>query len=581
MENMGLVTYWPPWLLENGNYSTQGQYEQAAQVIAHELVHMWFGDMVTLPWWSEAYNNEGFARYLQYVGCEYLFPSWNTWEEGSSAYVSFAYNYIVTDSLGVGRTLVVPPGTVSGTVESVTNMFGGPTYPKGAAVNRMMNYYMGDNDFYGGLGYHLKKNLYGNPTSQQILRDLDEYTSGQYSMAENFMPWLTFTAFPVVDASLSDGVLTLSQTPVSPFMPKYDEAMWFVSVPVVFEGSTEASIYNFSGASATFSVGNTGSFIANPTHTGYYVVNYGVDTWPSVLAVAAESTYDPVQRRLLAQDVLILGRLAHVPVETPVALLDAFNGVYDSTLWSFVLPRFYQVAIALQTSSYYSTAVEQPAVAALGPLIDYVQSSSNTTSEFTDFESLLLFWGVFYGNQTLITSAISTFEAGNIPAAMLDAACYAAGRFGSSADYSQLTSMYSSAATGSAELYAAALGLAAPSDTANCETSLSTFGSDSRLSASDKLTYGGLMMRYNPTCRGMAWNFCKKEGDVLFHEEGSAAADTVLDTISGIFTSTGEFMDLQRYLALNSAYLTEEQIHTTLVEVEVNMGIVNENDSYQ
>ena len=109
----GLVTYWPPWLLENGNYSTKGQEQQAAQVIAHELVHMWFGDMVTLPWWSETYNNEGFARYLQYVGCQYLYPDWDVWESGSSSYFSFAYNYIVTDSLGVGRSLVVPPGTVS------------------------------------------------------------------------------------------------------------------------------------------------------------------------------------------------------------------------------------------------------------------------------------------------------------------------------------------------------------------------------------------------------------------------------------------------------------------------------------
>lgn len=73
-------------------------------------------------------------------------------------------------------------------------MFSGPTYPKGAAVNRMMNYVMGDSDWYGGLGYHVQKNLYGNPTSQQILRDLDEFTNNQYFMTENFMPWLTFTA---------------------------------------------------------------------------------------------------------------------------------------------------------------------------------------------------------------------------------------------------------------------------------------------------------------------------------------------------------------------------------------------------
>lgn len=298
------------------------------------------------------------------------------------------------------------------------------------------------------------------------------------------------------------------------------------------------------------------------------------------MELAAASSYDPVQRKLLAQDVFILGRMAHVTADVPSSLLAAFNGVTDFELWSLMLPRYYQVAIALQKESYYSSVVEEPAVAALGPLVQSFTSSSNTTDQFMEFESLVLFWDVYYGDEATADQLVSLFESGSsISAGQLDATYWAAGFYGSQADYDQLTSIYSSADVGSSQLAAAVLGLSATQDTDLCQQSLSLFGGDSRMEASDKLVNGGQMMRYNHPCRGLAWEFVKKEGEVLFHQEGSAASDTVLDVISGIFTSSGEFQDLQRYLALNSAYLTQEQIHSTLVQVEINMGIVAVNSA--
>ena len=209
MENIGLITYWPGFLLAVPEIWTTAHYQKNCMVISHELSHLWFGDTVTLPWWSETYNNEGFARYLQYTGCHAIFPDWNTWEDGSFNYFSFAYSIIKQDSLGTLRAEIVPPKQVPGTVSSGSNAFAGPTYPKGASLNRMFNIYMGDSNWNGALDYHLHKYEFTNPTTGELLDSFDAYTNYTLNLKEKFSPWLELSGFPIVTM---DYELRLSNT---------------------------------------------------------------------------------------------------------------------------------------------------------------------------------------------------------------------------------------------------------------------------------------------------------------------------------------------------------------------------------
>ena len=211
-----------------------------------------------MAWWSETYNNEGFARYLQYIAAEYLFPEWNVWEEGGkNSWFTFVYSIMKQDAKGTLPAEILPQPAVSGSVSSVKNAFAGPTYPKGACLNRYFNVYLGDEVWNGALGYHLNKWKYQNPTTYELIYDLDAYTDFSDNLREKFIPWLRLESFPVISLDVIeqglDTYLTLSQTPVSKYINYYSDALWFITFPVnvyntdISYASSDSFVTSFSG----------------------------------------------------------------------------------------------------------------------------------------------------------------------------------------------------------------------------------------------------------------------------------------------------------------------------------------------
>ncbi|MCB0966999.1 MAG: hypothetical protein KDB37_09215, partial [Ilumatobacter sp.] len=170
MENLGCITFRENLLLVDPATSTQNERQLVADVVAHELAHMWFGDLVTMRWWNGIWLNEAFATFMEVAACDAYAPHWERWTSfGLERSVAFE-----TDSLSSTRPVefeVRSPSDAEG-------MFDVLTYQKGGALLRMLEQYLGEEEFRDGVRHYLTTHSYDN-TETSDLWDAIEHTSGE------------------------------------------------------------------------------------------------------------------------------------------------------------------------------------------------------------------------------------------------------------------------------------------------------------------------------------------------------------------------------------------------------------------
>jgi puromycin-sensitive aminopeptidase len=203
MENLGCITFREALLLLDPATSTQTEMQTVADVTAHELAHMWFGDLVTMRWWNGLWLNEAFATFMEVACCNSFRPDWKRWENfGLERTAAFD-----TDALIETRPIeyeVVSPDDADG-------MFDVLTYEKGAALLRMCEQYLGPERFRDGIRTYLNKHAYAN-TETSDLWDALEATTGE-PVRRIMDSWVWKGGFPVVTTGLAAGgkELVLSQ----------------------------------------------------------------------------------------------------------------------------------------------------------------------------------------------------------------------------------------------------------------------------------------------------------------------------------------------------------------------------------
>ncbi|MET0458320.1 MAG: M1 family metallopeptidase [Ilumatobacteraceae bacterium] len=201
MENLGCITFRESLLLVDPATSTQAEQQNIADVVAHELAHMWFGDLVTMRWWNGIWLNEAFATFMELAACDAYRPDWGRWTlfglERSAAFE--------TDSLASTRSVeyeVRSPQDCEG-------MFDVLTYQKGGALLRMLEQYLGVEAFRQGVSHYLRLHQYAN-TETNDLWDGIEATSGQ-PVRRMMDSWIWQPGYPLVAAAVEGDELVLSQ----------------------------------------------------------------------------------------------------------------------------------------------------------------------------------------------------------------------------------------------------------------------------------------------------------------------------------------------------------------------------------
>lgn len=203
MENWGCVTYREAYLLLDPDNTSLEMKQLVATVIAHELAHQWFGDLVTMKWWDNLWLNESFANMMEYVAIDALEPNWKIWEMFQTSEVPAALQRDATDGVQSVHVMVNDPAEIDALFDSAI------VYAKGSRMLVMVRALLGDEALREGLKNYFAAHKYGNATGDDLWKALGE-ASG-LDIGAIMHSWLEQPGYPVVSAKVEDGKLVLTQ----------------------------------------------------------------------------------------------------------------------------------------------------------------------------------------------------------------------------------------------------------------------------------------------------------------------------------------------------------------------------------
>lgn len=190
MENWGLITYREVALLADPKTTSISSKRYIATVVAHELSHQWFGNLVTMRWWNNLWLNESFANLMEYVAVDALHPEWNIWLDYSSHETIMALRRDALDGVQAVQTDVNHPDEIS------TLFDGAIVYAKGGRLLRMLQHYIGHEAFREGLKSYFKKYAYQNTEGNDLWNELGA-ASGK-DITDFMNTWISQPGYPVV-----------------------------------------------------------------------------------------------------------------------------------------------------------------------------------------------------------------------------------------------------------------------------------------------------------------------------------------------------------------------------------------------
>ncbi len=202
MENWGCITFREQALLVDPKNTSLNLKQYVANVVAHELTHQWFGNLVTMRWWTDLWLNESFASWMSYLAVDHLYPDWKVWTQFINDEQVPAFHLDALENTHPIEVKVRHP-------DEIRTIFDSISYEKGASVINMLHNYLGADNFRDGIRLYLNKHKYSNTDTIDLWKALEEATKID---VQKFMKnWTSQPGFPIVKVKYEQNVLSLKQ----------------------------------------------------------------------------------------------------------------------------------------------------------------------------------------------------------------------------------------------------------------------------------------------------------------------------------------------------------------------------------
>lgn len=324
MENWGLVTYRETALLADPATASVLTRQYIATVIAHELSHQWFGNLVTMKWWNNLWLNESFATLMEYLATDALHPDWRQWDEFANNEGVAALRRDSIDGVQPVQTDVSSPAEISALFD------GAIVYAKGGRLLRMMQLWIGDEAFRAGLKQYFTRFKYSNTTGDDLWECLSQASGKDVGALMN--TWISQPGYPVVYASLDNGELALRQEQffTGPHQPS--DRLW----PIPLGANDQRLPEILKEREQRLSPAPDGLLLLNHQNASHFITCYDDTLRARILQAITDGILTPAQRAQYLNEQILLARGGLIVSSTLVEALAAFQNESDQTVWEII-----------------------------------------------------------------------------------------------------------------------------------------------------------------------------------------------------------------------------------------------------
>lgn len=408
MENWGAITFRETALLVDEDYTAFANKQQIAETIAHELVHQWFGNLVTMEWWSHLWLNESFAPFMSYMVVDDLFPEWNFW----TRFVLHDHaNALHLDSLKNTHPIEVEVHHP----DQISEIFDAISYDKGASVLRMLYHYLGPTNFRDGLRYYLKKHSYKNTASIHLWEAFEKVSKKPIKGFVN--PWLSREGYPLLRLREVKQGIEVQQSRFTLFnQKKANNNLWPVPVQFETDKGKISTVEVVTSKRKILPVNKTAKYIkSNPDETGFYRTLYS----PELLA----KLYQPIKNKELSindrfgiiRDLNALVISGELPTSAYLEFLPAYTHEDSYIIWAEICSGMMHLYSVAQTEPKLQKELAKHFRNFLGPVVKLVgwEPRHKETNARVLLRSLVLTQFGWYGDLPTIKKAQALFAARN------------------------------------------------------------------------------------------------------------------------------------------------------------------------
>ena len=328
MENAGAITYRESEMLLDPKIATVDNYQLVASVVAHEMAHQWFGDLVTMKWWDNLWLNEGFATWMESKPVAKWKPEWH--EELEE--VADTNRTLKLDALKNTR----PIRQKAETPDEINELFDGIAYGKAAAVLRMVEHYVDPELFRKGVQNYLRAHSYGNATAEDFWNAI---TAASNKPADKIMSsFVVQPGEPLLHVS-QDPQVTISQERFFADRQLLGTSQQLWTIPVCLRGASadsKASCLLLQSRGQETKVSETLPVFANADGHGYYRTEYD-QSLRDKLTQVLESGLDPAERISLLGDEWALVHVGRLSISHYLDLASHLKGERQRQVWQEVL----------------------------------------------------------------------------------------------------------------------------------------------------------------------------------------------------------------------------------------------------